>query len=648
MIGLRLDGRLHIRSPPGGVDHGLRSEAQAPYYNILIPVFRRTIFAEVSSVMPTNVVEFFKLSKFPRMDVRIVAVLAAGLLSVGCVLAPAGDDEQLRTADAAPAPSAPAGPKAAKPALPDVKLDGDLLYQLLLGEIAADRGDRDTAAESLMEAARISRDPRVAQRAARIALDGERLDIAEEAASLWVKLQPDHEQSRGTLALIMAERGRIEEAGEHFISLLRQNGEPDGAALSRAARMLGEVSNQDNALAVMALIVARFEDNPEAHFAQAFLADRVGRSELVLESLDRALVLRPDWDEAALAKLGHLIQNKYPREQVAAFAVDFLETAPEASRVRISYARYLVDEEASIAALDQFRELLEHDPENTTGLMSAGLLSIQQERYKEAREFLTRHLKLTPDNDQIRIYLGQIAEEQERYAEAEKWYREVSSQDQLFDARVHLGPIIQEREGVEAALEHLDTINPGDENQFVRLALTKELVLRRADDLERAKSMLDDAVARYPANQDLLYARGLLAARLNRISEHEQDMRTLLEEDPNNAHALNALGYTLADATDRVDEAYTLVSKALEMRPDDPFILDSMGWVQYRMGNHQDAIEYLERALSQREDAEIAAHLGEVLWVIGDKERARDIWKKAKREDPDNHVLNETIERFTQ
>jgi len=574
-------------------------------------------------------------------------VALAGLLAAGCAAAPADGQQQARTAaaqdEAALAPPAPAAGE-----LPDVDLDGDLLYKVLIGEIAANRGQRDTAADSLMEAARLSRDPRLAERATRIALDAERFDLAEQAASLWVELQPDRNRPLESLALIMVEQGRIDEAAARLTELLRKTAEQDATELRRVARLLGQLSNKDNALAAMKRIVASYEDSPDAHFAEAFLADRVGRDKLVVEALDRALALRPDWEDAALAKLGQLIQNKYPREQVAAFAVEFLDRAPEASRVRISYARYLIDHEATGAALDQFRKVLEYDPENTTGLMSAGLLSIQKERYAEARKYLTRHLKLTPHNDQIRIYLGQIAEEQERFAEAEKWYREVSSQDQLFDARLQLGTVLYERQGVDAAIEHLNDINADDENQFVRLVLTKELVLRKAEALTRAKTVLDDAVARYPGNNDLLYARGLLAARLNRISEHEQDMRTLLEEDPNNAHALNALGYTLADATDRIDEAYDLVSKALEMRPDDPFILDSMGWVQYRMGNHQNAIEYLERALSQREDAEIAAHLGEVLWVTGNKERARDIWTRARRENPDNHVLNETIERFTQ
>lgn len=605
---------------------------------------RRTINTEVRSIAPTIVVDGFELKVELKRVRRAAGVALAALAAAGCMLAQSSG-EQTETRSAAvgqePANSAPAAD------LPEVDLDGELLYQVLVGEIAVRQGDSQAAANALLEAARLSRDPRLAQRATRVALDGDLLDLATDAASLWVTLQPEDDAPAESLALIMVEQGRIEDGAAQFARLLGGNNEQQGAALRRIARLLGQLSNRANALAAMKNLVARYEDDADAHFAAAYLADRVDEDELVLESLDRALALRPGWEEAALAKLGHLIQNQYPKERVDGFSREFFEPYPEATRVRISYARYLVDENEAAAALEHFQAVLEYEPENTTGLMAAGLLNVQEQNYKTARELFVRHLEVTPDNDQVRLYLGQVAEERERYEEAENWYSEISDQEYLFSARLHLATMVYDRGGAESALEHLEKLEPADESEFVQLALTKERVLREADELSRAKSVLDDAVSRYPANSDLLYARGLLSAQLDEIGEHEKDMRALLAENPNNAHALNALGYTLADATDRIDEAHDLVSKALSMRPDDPFILDSMGWVQYRLGNHQDAIQYLEKALSLREDAEIAAHLGEVLWVTGNKERAREVWTRARQEHPDNHVLNETIERFT-
>lgn len=580
------------------------------------------------------------------------------LFASGCVLAPSGGGEESQ-ADAGNVSSqaskgretaissGPVAPDTAS-GLPNVELDGELLYQILVGEFAANQGDQEAAAEALLEAARLSRDPRVAQRATSIALEAGRYDLAMNAATLWVDLTPDRNRPKESLALIMVEQGRIASAETRFAELLDATSEGRGEALRRIARLLGQLSNRNHALAVMKRLVARYEDDANAYFSQAFLADRVGESDLVIDSLDQALALRPDWEEAALAKLGHLIQGQFPRERVETFAEAFLEGSPKSIRVRISYARYLIDQDALGQALGQFRTVLDQNPDNTTALLSAGLLSVQEEEYRDARKYLKRHLKLTPNNDQLRLYLGQVAEEQERFAEAAGWYREVSDPQHRLDARLRLATVIQQLEGAEAALTHLASVRTDNEQEFVRLALTKELVLRDADNLPRAMSVLDDAVARYPGNTDLLYARGLLAAQLNRIVEHEQDMRALLAEDPNNAHALNALGYTLADATDRTEEAFELITKALSMRPEDPFILDSMGWVHYRMGNHNEAIDYLQRALNIRDDAEIAAHLGEVLWVTGEKERAREIWQRARETDPDNRVLRETLERFAQ
>jgi tetratricopeptide (TPR) repeat protein len=596
--------------------------------------------------------EVFKLTDKAKQLARNALLTLAFLFASGCVLGPVGEDGDASSeADQSAAVEEASEPaEAAEPSsdLPEIELSGELLYKVLIGELAAKSGELEVSAGALMDAARMSRDHRLAQRATRIALDAERFDLAMESASLWVELQPDREHPVESLALIMVEQGRIDDAEALLLDLLRKKPDQAGSELQGFARLLGQLSNREHALAVMKRIVAKYEDNADAYFAQAYLADRLERNELVMDSLDRALSLRPGWQDAALAKLGHLIQQQYPKEQIEAFTAEFLNQTPDANRIRVSYARYLVEQEASKEALDQFRDVLKHEPDNSAALMAAGLLSVQEEEYKDARRYFMRHLKLTPDNDQIRLYLGQVAEERERHDEAEKWYREISDRDQLFDARLRLATVIFERDGLDPALQHLNSLAPGDEEEFVQLALTKEVLLRDADELPRAKSVLDDAVARYPANSDLLYARGLLAAQLNQLVEHERDMRTLLAENPNHAHALNALGYTLADATDRVQEAYDLISKALSMRPDDPFILDSMGWVQYRLGNNQDAVQYLERALSIREDAEIAAHLGEVLWVMGETDRARNVWTKARQEHPDNDVLNETIERLTQ
>lgn len=611
-------------------------------------LIRRTIRAD-TSIAPAKVVDVFKLSTNSKRVTRILSTAAVGLLASSCVLARGGPGVDTHPAAAKGKSSvATMGAPSEDANLPKVKLTGQLLYNVLLGEIAAGQGDMKAAASSLLKAARESRDYRLAERATRVAMDARQYDIAQDAASLWSELQPDDEQPRESLALVLVEQGRIDQAEAKFVPLIDKDPAKQGIELRRVARLLGELSNQQNALALMKRLVVKYKDDADAYFAEAFLADRVNDDKLVMEALNEALKLRPGWEAAALAKLGQLVQDKYPQKQIGEFAKGFLKENPKANRLRVSYGRYLIDQEADDEALSQFETALRYEPDNTTALMAAGLLSVQEKHYDKGRRYFVKTLKLSPDNDQVRLYLGQIAEDQKNYKEAEKWYREVSNQDQLFAAQLHLATVISHLRGVDAAMKHLDAVHPADEDQFVRITLTEDLILRDAHDLKRAKAVLDKAVAKYPENTELLYAHGLLEAQLDNVSAHEKDMRAVLAEDPNNAQAMNALGYTLADLTDRYKEAYQLISKALSMRPDDPFILDSMGWVQYRMGNRQNAIHYLEKAFAKRDDPEIAAHLGEVLWVTGQKERAREIWAKGKKADPDNSTLNKTIKRFTQ
>ena len=244
------------------------------------------------------------------------------------------------------------------------------------------------------------------------------------------------------------------------------------------------------------------------------------------------------------------------------------------------------------------------------------------------------------------MYLGQVALQQSDYALAEKVLRRIRRGDYYFDAQITLTQVIRERQGVEAALKHLREVASVNDREKVRIYLGQEQLLRENEDRDGAKKVLDQALVEFPDNPELLYARGLLAASLKLIELHERDLRRLLSFEPDNAHALNALGYTLTDLTDRHQEAYELLLRAIELKPDDPFVLDSMGWVHYRLGNHELALNFLERAIKIRVDAEISAHLGEVLWETGNTVRARKIWQGALEQSPDNDVLLETIDRY--
>ena len=226
--------------------------------------------------------------------------------------------------------------------------------------------------------------------------------------------------------------------------------------------------------------------------------------------------------------------------------------------------------------------------------------------------------------------------------------REIASADLYFDVQIRIGFVLADAGRIEEALKHLADVTPKSQDEQVRIYLAREQVLRDSGQPDHALELLSAALIDIPDHPDLLYARGLVTAIMDRVVEHEQDMRRLIEIDPENAHAYNALGYTLADKTDRLTEALELIEKALALLPGDPFILDSLGWVHYRRGDLDLALEYLQLAMDQRPDAEIAAHLGEVLWQLGDEERAITAWQNGRQNDPDNSILKDTMRKFGQ
>ena len=363
--------------------------------------------------------------------------------------------------------------------------------------------------------------------------------------------------------------------------------------------------------------------------------------------LNRALTLKPGWEEVALLKFSDLRENQ-DDEAVAEFAISFLDRYPDRNRLRLAYGRLLAEWNDNLAALTQFEKLLEFDPRNIDALYAAGILSQGLALLDEAKAYFETLLATYPQEDRGRLYLGQILSEQGAYDEALDLLREIASADLYFDVQIRIGFVLAGAGRIEEALEHLADLTPKSQDDQVRIYLAREQVLRDSGQPEQALELLSAALIEIPDHPDLLYARGLVTAIMDRVAEHEQDMRRLIEIDPENAHAYNALGYTLADKTDRLAEALELIEKALVLLPGDPFILDSLGWVHYRRGDLALALEYLQLAMDQRPDAEIAAHLGEVLWQLGDKEQAIAAWQDARENDPDNPVLNDTMRKFGQ
>lgn len=570
---------------------------------------------------------------------RLIASLFAGLLLAACAtVAPP------RASPEAPPPEQSAPQKLD---LPAAALTPQLLYDLLLGEIAGQRGQLEVAVASLKRAALASRDPRLAQRATQIALYAKRPDEAIDTARLWVELQPDDLDAREALSVALLEHGQLAEAQAQMeqILVLTASGDNLGQAYLRLAALLGKQTLRAAALDVMRALVALHPQLKEAQFALAHIAVRAGDLDSAAAAIDEALRLAPDWEDAALFKIRILASQK-ETSQAEAFYEKYLGDHPQAKTLRLNYARHLVDTKQWERAREQFKRVVADNPRDADAVYAVGLLALQSEAYDEAEKYLRQNLEFQPENDQARLYLGHIAERRKQYDEARRWYDQIDSGGFFFEAQVRIGLLAARQGDLAGARAHLAGLEPESESQHIQLILAEDQILRDAKQYPEAYEVLTKGLRRFPDNADLLYGRALVAERLDRIDAHEADLRKILKTDPKNANALNALGYTLADRTTRYQEALDLIGQAVALKPDDPYFMDSMGWVQYRLGNLDEARKYLKSALDKRNDAEIAAHLGEVLWMLGDKAGAESVWKRALQDTPDNELLMGTIKKF--
>jgi tetratricopeptide (TPR) repeat protein len=439
--------------------------------------------------------------------------------------------------------------------------------------------------------------------------------------------------------------GKPEAAVDVLDTLLESHPEDHQRIFNSAGELFAQQRDPAEYVQYMRMLTDAYPRDRHAYFALSYLANRARDGDTLTYAITRALELSPDWEEAAVVRYVQLVQlNEF--ESARQFAEDFLAQNPDALDLAERHARLLAARGEMESARVHFQRILRQRPDDAPNLLAAALVDMQLEKWSSARRLLLRLLKLDPSNDEIRMHLGLVAASRERYDDAIDWYRDVEHEAFLFRAQLRIVSVLRTRDGPQAALDYLKELIPVTIDEEVELLLTQEQILRQMNRLGEAHALIDGAVREIPDNSDLLYARGLLAAELKILPQHEADIRRVIELDPDNAHAYNALGYTLADQTDRYHEALELITRALELAPEDPFILDSMGWVQYRLGHYQAATDYLRKALALRDDAEIAAHLGEVLWETGGKEEARKIWNEALQDYPENPTLVETLNRL--
>ena len=534
-------------------------------------------------------------------------------------------------------------PKSASEQLLDQS--GQQVFQVLVAEMALQYGDTSLATKAYSDLSLRTRDPRVLERTVEIAGYARRFDIALEAAKLWLDVEPDSVRAQQMLTSMLIMSNRMDELAPTLIRMLEMDRAALGVNLLGLNRMFARNEDRVAVFNLIEKVCRPFFGVAEAHYAVAIAANSAAMHERAQAEANRALELRPEWEMAAL--LQAQIAARTSTAQAITYLQAFVDRNPMARDVHLQLARALVGEKRYDEARQHFNQLLKGFPNNPDVVYPVALLALQQNDLVVAETQFNRLLALDiPDKSIAYYYLAQIAEEKGKLDEALGLYAKVESGEQMVQARMRSAQILAGQGKLDEARKLLSEASTGSEEQSIQFAIAEAALLRKAKQPQAAFDLLDARLEQQPDNAELLYETALLAERLDQLEIMERRLRRLIELQPEHGQAYNALGYSFADRGIRLPEARELIDKALALMPNDTFILDSLGWVQYRQGDLAGALATMERAYGMRDDPEIGAHLGEVLWAIGRKDDAQKLLRAAQKKHPDNEPLADAVKKF--
>jgi len=529
------------------------------------------------------------------------------------------------------------------PKKPAKGLTPDLVYAVLVGQIAAQRGDQRMAYTHFLQAARLAAAPDLAELATHAALALGDPDAVHRALDLWLKLVPDSLAAHQIAAYARLRANDLPGALDHLQRVISLAGHEGRNGYMQAASIVSKLPDPARRLAVMKALTAHAPNNADAWFATAVVAAGEQDYDDAADAARHASELRPGWTEPR-ALLVRVLVAQGENDKARGILEDSLAKDPNDHALRVLYAQLLVEARDFSHARNVFEYLLRDKPKEPDVLFALGVLSLQLDDLAAARDYFTRLRDTGERQGDAAYYLGQVEELAKNPETAVSWYGRVEGEHAL-DAQVRIARMRAEQGNVGRAREILQQLRDQYPDDAVSLYLVEGQILHDVDQPQQAMQVYNQALATHSGNTDLLYARALQAVAIDRMDILERDLKAIIAKDPKHADALNALGYSLADRTNRYQEGLSYIKRALALKPDDAAILDSMGWVQYRLGNKEEALEYLRKANAKMPDGEIAAHLGEVLWSTGQHEEAKAVWDKASAASPDNQYLLKVISR---
>ena len=629
----------------------------------------------VSNAKPGLAKSGLRASRFAGMIALALASLATASMSGCASLSPDTADAEtaVKTADAnaqsaadktdlaqdEPARVRPGGPDSSGPGgsyrpenLPSVALTPPLLAKILAAEIGLQRQQLSTSYSTYQDLAIRTRDARLARRAAEIALTGRAFEQALASAQLWSELDPASTEAQQTLETLQLATGRlkdVEPALARRLAKSREQGTLDETYL-QMQRTLSRIQDRKEGWALLQRLRQPDLDELSARMARAAVAAYADQDEAAATEATAALKLSPRNSTAAIAAAQYTQDLPDGGPRAAALLKEYLERSPDDQAVRLALGRLYLSDSKLKEAGDTLRRALKSDPQNPQVLYSLAQTSYQAKDPAQAETYLKQFVGL-PDsvpreNGPAYLFLSQIAEEGNRSADALTWLEQIQGGELYISAVAKRAQLLARNDDLDGARSLLQKTTPRNQRERLALVSAEAQALREAGRDQESFDVLDKVVSKDPDTPDLLYDHAMAAERIDQVPVMEKSLRKLIELRPESAHAYNALGYTLADRNQRLPEALELIKKAIALMPDDPQIIDSLGWVYYRMGDMPNALKYLREAYEAKPDVEVAAHFGEALWTSGARDEALKVWREASGREPKNEVLRGTLARL--
>ncbi len=576
-----------------------------------------------------------------------VPVLVLAVFLYGCATTTSlPDDSGAEPADAPPVETA-----AVAEAEPQVEVEygaftEEQLYQTIVSELSGQQGELEEASDNYYRLAFETRDVGIVRRASQFASVTGDINALVQLGLLWVELEPDNIDPHMMLSFQLLDAGRFEDAVNHMADVIELGGEMDFATLSARSQRL-PATRRSSLIENLRQLHQLYPDQRSIQYAVVELLSQNQQSEDALVELQ---ILRQNYGESPRALLteARLLQTLDQTERAMRVLRNGVREFPREKPLRFNYARLLIQEEDYDEAREQFETIVAQDPDDYEVVYSLALLDLEQEEYDDALARFDLLVDAGHRPNDSHFYMGYVHEQLEQPAEAIPHYREVeigasnfvAAQQQATRFAIELGRF-------DEAHDWLVQLSRGQPRLEVLFANIEANLLMQLDEYQRARLVLNDMLQRYPNNTDLLFSRVLLHDDFDDMDSAEQDLRRIIALQPDDYRALNHLGYMLADRTTRFQEALTLLERAIALAPDDPAVIDSLAWAQYKLGRYEDSLENLRRAYAAFPDHEVASHLGEVLWVMGRQREAMEVWEDALEETPDSPIISEAMNRLT-